>query len=198
MLLNQTCVRYAMNSKELPIETLPPSKLQEVSDKTAYYNRLYTQHRVWMLRHVMKFGVSEADAEEVVQEAFVRLLRLDEPSTHSYLRSYLQRIATNIAIDRYRRKQRSPEVQLPEESYLQKGVHQLSPERIEESRETLSALQESLKSLPQKCQDAFILYKVEEKSYLQVAERLGISESMVRKYVLRALRHTYNELSHLL
>ena len=187
-----------MNPKKLPTKTLPAGEQQGVSDKTAYYNRLYTQHKVWMLRHVMKFGVSEADAEEVVQEAFVHLLRLDEPGTHSYLRSYLQRIATNIAIDRYRRKQRSPEIHLSEVDNSQKGAHQLSPERIEESRETLLALQQSLKSLPQKCQDAFILYKVEGQSYQQVAERLKVSESMVRKYVLRALRHSYNDLKHLL
>ena len=187
-----------MTSKQLLTEALSSNIPQGKAGKTAYYSRLYTQHKVWMVRHVMKFGVSEADAEEVIQEAFVRLLRLDDDSTHSYLRSYLQRIATNIAIDRFRRKQRSPEIQLSEEEHSQKGAHQLSPERIEESREILLALQQSLKSLPQKCQDAFILYKVEGQSYQEVAERLNVSESMIRKYVLRALRHSYNDISHLL
>ena len=151
-----------------------------------------------MLRHVMKFGVSESDAEEVIQEAFVRLLRLDEPSAHSYLRSYLQRIATNIAIDRFRRKQRSPEVRLSDEETMQHSIYQLSPERVETSRDTLKALQQSLEKLPEKCRKAFLLYKVEGQSYQQVAQTLAISESMVRKYVLRALRHSYDEIKDLL
>ncbi|MDM3869939.1 RNA polymerase sigma factor [Porticoccus sp. W117] len=167
-------------------------------DKTAYYSRLYTQHRVWMLRHVKKFGVSEEDAEEIVQEAFVRLLRLDEPDTHSYLRSYLQRIASNIAIDRYRRNQRSPEVPANPEDDSHIGVHQLSPDRIQQSREVLDELQKCLGSLSDKCRTAFTLYKIKGKGYPEIAEAMGVSESMVRKYVLQALRHCYSELKHLL
>lgn len=187
-----------MTSRKLLTEALSSCHQQGKADKAAYYSRLYTQHKVWMLRHVMKFGVSEADAEEIIQEAFVRLLRLDEPSTHSYLRSYLQRIATNIAIDRFRRKQRSPEIKLEEEEESQQSAYHLSPERVETSRETLAALQESLKKLPEKCQKAFLLYKVEGQSYQQIAQTLGVSESMVRKYVLRALRHSYDEIKDLL
>ncbi|MGS2722487.1 RNA polymerase sigma factor [Porticoccus sp. GXU_MW_L64] len=191
-------LRQSGANKEDLATMLSRQGIEEKGDHTAYYTRLYTQHRVWMLRHVMKFGVSEEDAEEVVQEAFVRLLRLDEPDTHSYLRSYLQRIASNIAIDRYRRSQRSPEVVANPEDDSHQGIHQLSPERIQQSRQTLNELQKCLAQLSPKCRVAFTQYKIQGKSYSEIAQSMGVSESMVRKYVLQALRFSYAELQHLL
>ena len=193
MALRPSSVNKARLSK-----ALSSADASEKGSHTAYYSRLYTQHRVWILRHVMKFGVSEEDAEEIVQEAFVRLLRLDEPDTHSYLRSYLQRIASNIAIDRYRRSQISPEIAANPDDETHLGVHQLSPERIQQSQETLIELQKCLDKLPPKCRTAFTLYKIQGKSYGDIAQTMGISESMVRKYVLQALRYSYSELKHLL
>lgn len=188
-----------MASEEQFAQMLSSHKEHGDNSKAAYYTRLYTQHRVWMLRHVMKFGINEADAEEVVQEAFVRLLKLDEPNTHSYLRSYLQRIASNIAIDRYRRKQRSPEVESTEiESDSFPYGASPSPEQTESGKQILKLLNNILQELPPKCRTAFYMYKVQGHSYTEVAEHLGLSESMVRKYVLKALRYSYSELKDLL
>src|SRR5258706_16179525 len=48
---------------------------------------------------------NESEAREVAQEAYVKLLQLDQPETISFLRSYLFRTAANLAIDRMRRGQ---------------------------------------------------------------------------------------------
>src|SRR5690625_3004835 len=47
---------------------------------------------------------SYEDAQEVAQEAYVRLLNLDDPGVVSYQRALLFRIAKNLAIDRLRRR----------------------------------------------------------------------------------------------
>ena len=50
---------------------------------------------------------NEAEATEVEQEAYVRVLQLHEPGAVSFLRAYLFRVAANIALDRIRRRVRA-------------------------------------------------------------------------------------------
>ena len=68
-----------------------------------------------------------------------------------------------------------------------------SPERKNESQQLLDKMTASIKSLPLKCRQAFILYKFKGMAYADIANSLDVSESMVRKYVLRAVRHCFEE-----
>ena len=64
------------------------------------------------------------------------------------------------------------------------------------NNELLKEMEKSLISLPDKCRLAFLLYKIRGQSYEEIALTLQISPSMVRKYVLRAVRHCYQQLQH--
>ena len=70
------------------------------------HNRLLVGYLTSRLR-------SEQEAKEVAQEAYVRLLQLQDPGTSSLLRAYLFKTATNLAIDRlrHRRVERQAEAQ---------------------------------------------------------------------------------------
>ena len=54
---------------------------------------------------------NESEAREVAQEAYIKLLQLDRPEAVSFLRSYLFRIAANLAIDRIRRRNRKDRIE---------------------------------------------------------------------------------------
>ncbi|TLY57176.1 MAG: hypothetical protein E6K52_14970, partial [Gammaproteobacteria bacterium] len=54
---------------------------------------------------------NESEAREVAQEAYIKLLQLDRPEAVSFLRSYLFRIAANLAIDRIRRRGRKDRIE---------------------------------------------------------------------------------------
>src|SRR5580700_507376 len=65
--------------------------------------RLFREHNEALIRFLRGRVGSRNEALEVAQEAYVRLLSLDQPGAVSYLRAFLFKTAANIAIDRRRR-----------------------------------------------------------------------------------------------
>lgn len=123
----------------------------------------------------------------MAQEAYVRLLSLDEPDAVSYLRAFLFKTAANIAIDRRRRDHTHDRaVELP---LFGEFADQLTPERRVASAETLDRLQRLIAAMPAKCQQSFILNQIYGMDTASVAAELELSESQVRRYVARALLH---------
>lgn len=147
--------------------------------------RLFREHNEALIRFLMSRCRSYQEAREVAQEAYVRLLSLDQPDAVSYLRSFLFRTAANIAIDRQRREEvHNQAVELPA---FHEFVDGRTPERQLLGEEAISRLQRLVAAMPPKCREAFVLNQIYGKDFAVVARELSISESMVRKYVARAL-----------
>jgi len=159
--------------------------------RVAQVKLLYQDHHQRLIHRVMAKGLVKREAEDVVQEAFVKLLGLDNQEISSYIQAYLYRIALNLAIDKLRHNARSPLQEMPEQELFCDDSN--SPERKNESQQLLDKMTVSIKSLPLKCRQAFILYKFKGMAYADIANSLEVSESMVRKYVLRAVRHCFEE-----
>jgi len=66
-----------------------------------------------------------------------------------------------------------------------------SPDRIAEAVQQLSLLAELLGELPAKPRQALLLSRLDRLTYAQIAEELGVSSSMVKQYIARALAHCY-------
>jgi DNA-directed RNA polymerase specialized sigma24 family protein len=66
---------------------------------------LFREHNSALVSFLRARLRSEQDAREAAQEAYVKLLQLDCPGAVSFLRSYLFRIAANVATDRLRQRQ---------------------------------------------------------------------------------------------
>src|ERR1700688_4376064 len=79
----------------------PPAD-QEAS-RAQVVERLFREHNEALLRFLRGRVGSHNEAHEIAQEAYVRLLSLDQPGAVSYLRAFLFKTAANIAIDRRRR-----------------------------------------------------------------------------------------------
>ena len=71
--------------------------------RAAVIERLFREHNEALIRFLRGRVGSRNEALEVAQEAYVRLLSLDQPGAVSYLRAFLFKTAANIAIDRRRR-----------------------------------------------------------------------------------------------
>ena len=117
------------------------------------------------------------------------MLRLDDTDTISHLQAYLFRIAANIAIDRNRQQKRKPEQSEDSQLWEMLPSSFPLPDDVLYSDEKLARLQRVISQLPTKCRQAFMLYKFKELSYAEIAASMQLSESMVRKYVLRAIVH---------
>lgn len=157
---------------------------------------LFQNHNEELVRYLTSRLKSHEEAVEVAQEAYVRLLRLDDSSTIGFLRAFLFRTATNIAIDRVRRRglaQAYVEEATPEQQVNE--MFGFTPERSLAAKQSLEKVLDCVGTLPPKCRHAFIEYKFRHRSYEDIAEDMGLTSSMVRKYVLRALVHCADKLS---
>jgi RNA polymerase sigma-70 factor (ECF subfamily) len=150
---------------------------------------VFREHRTGLVRFLRARLGSEAEAQDVAQEAILRLYQRRGALKDSDLRALLYVTARNIATDRLRQRRRSP-LCFGEEAEVAVALlvdEAASPERILLARERLALLRALLKELPPKCEQAFVSYKFEGLEYGEIAARMALSESMVRKYVLRAL-----------
>lgn len=129
---------------------------------------LFGLYNNFLLRFLMKKLGSEQEAQDVAQEAYVKLLGLENKNVISHVQTYLFRTANNIAIDRLRSRNRSVKRPVEDDKRLQHigGI---------------------VENLPPRCRQAFFLYRFKGLSYKEIASRMQLTESIVRKYVMRAI-----------
>ena len=149
--------------------------------------RLFAEHNRSLIRFLRTRLRSEQEARDVAQEAYVRLLQIDQPGTISFLRAYLFRTALNIATDRMRAD--GIRQHAHRDPVFDDVAHEPDPERRADARQQLGLVLESLRDLPSKPRLAFLWHRVSDMSIPEVAERLGVTERMVRNYIVQALVH---------
>jgi RNA polymerase sigma-70 factor (ECF subfamily) len=148
---------------------------------------LFREHNAALLRFTAAKLGSEQEAREVAQEAYVRLLQLDHPETISFLRAFLFKTASNLAMDRLRARRRTPPVYAARDEDF--AAFHLSPERQYAGEQMIAVLRRALDELPAKCRQIFVLHRLEGLSRAEIAIRMGLGERMVRLYMARALEH---------
>ena len=154
----------------------------------AAIDRLYSEHHGWLQGWLQARLSNRADAADLAQDTFVRLLQrrigeLAEP------RAYLSTVARGLIIDLWRRRD-------VERAWLETVAH--LPEQQAPSPETglliiesLMAIDNLLDELPAAVREAFLLAQLDGMTCPRIAERLGVSLSTVERYIAKALRHCY-------
>lgn len=156
-------------------------------------DKVYHASRDKLVRFLMLQTGSLADAEDVAQAAYVKLFVKADTLAPSNLRALLFLTARNLALDLRRQRGRRDRVirDLDDGSNPIGQVASPYPdaERSLIARENFETLAGLIAELSPKCRQAFVAYKFEERGYREIAAEIGVSESMVRKYVIRAVSH---------
>ena len=128
------------------------------------------------------------DARELAQEAFMRLLRLEDAEFIEQPEAYLYRIAVNLAYEHRLRQRASPidRYAVVEEDDLALATPKTT-EELAMLRERIERLETALGTLAPKAQAALIYQRRDGMTYAEIAQRLGVSTSMVKKYLHAAL-----------
>jgi RNA polymerase sigma factor (sigma-70 family) len=150
-------------------------------------SQLFREHNRVLVGYLAARLGSEQEAKEVAQEAYVRVLQLQEPRSPNSLRAYLFKIATNLAIDRLRHRGVRHRAEEQPEFFERSTSEWDDPAKQLLAREQADQLLGYLRELPVKCQDVFTLHRFEGIPQHEVALRLGFSERMVRRYVTYAM-----------
>jgi RNA polymerase sigma-70 factor (ECF subfamily) len=149
--------------------------------------RLFREHNEALLRFLALRLRSQQEAKEVAQEAYVRLLKLDQPGAVSFMRAFLFKTAANLAVDRIRHEQTVR--RFAESGALFEEFGTTSPEQAAASAQELRLVEQLIDELPPKCKRAFLLHRVGGLDFSQIAAQMGLRERMVRTYVVRAVMY---------
>ena len=150
----------------------------------AAFRTLVDRHYDPALRYAMRMLGRRADAEDAVQEAFVRVYR----SLHRYrhegqFRAWLFRILVNRCRTAAAGRRRRESILVPSESRSDRSTGR-APEEGEPFR--LAAVERALATLPTALREAFLLKHVEELTYEEMVEVTGASVSALKMRVSRA------------
>lgn len=126
-------------------------------------------------------------AEDIAQSVYLRIQRVEDHPPIRNKRSFLFRLARNLAIDHVRGQRREGEM-------FVSGADGSAVAAIEPSAETRLIDQErvrhiaaAVERMPLRCRQVFVLTRLDELSVAETAARLAISQDMVRKHIRHAL-----------
>ncbi len=155
---------------------------------------LFTEMRDEISRFLRRRLGDEHLAADLTHDIFVKLASI-QPAIEDRRRgrSYLLRMAKNLAIDHRKVEARRLEI-LSGAQVLFEDVEQ-GPDVVAVSRDELRQVDTALSELPERCGEVLFLSQAKGLNDMEIAERLGVSSSLVEKARLRALRHCRERLS---
>lgn len=140
------------------------------------------------LRHwLLRLGVKAHELDDIVQDVYCRLLRLERFDHIEDPRAYLFRCARNVLLEQVRR---SKVVSIMTVQNLDElGVADLgpNPESAASSRAELVRVLGLIEGLPERCGQVFELRKVHGLSQAETAKALRLSENIVEKETAKGL-----------
>lgn len=171
--------------------------LTEVKPETRQQalDRLYDEHAGALRRFITVRVAGNLDVEDLVQEVYARLARMDAvperlPAGRRSTRAFLLTVANRLVIDRERhrgvRREHDERLRLLED---QDDAGSPSPESIVLARDDLDAVASAIEELKPRWRRAFVLNRFNNMSYSEVAKTMGVSPKTVEKYISKALMH---------
>lgn len=133
---------------------------------------------------LMRRGRSGDEADDLVQEAWVRLACYEREQVVHEPEAFLMRTALNLSIDAHRAHLNHGEVVVLEDVVLIDTTP--STEEVVLARERIQRMSHCLRRLSEKSREIFIEHRIDGMTYQAIAQRHGLSVSTVEKHISRA------------
>lgn len=150
-----------------------------------------------LARHLTRRFGRGSDVDDILQDTYLKLQKIPADAVIGNPRSYLYRLADNLAKDRVRGA-------AARERYMSGDVmpdvaeDRPSPEHEADYRQRMLILEKAVRELPDRQRQVFLMHKFDGMSYGDIAIQLGISKSAVEKLMMKALVRCRDRLDGLL
>ncbi len=149
--------------------------------------RLFHAHQQELLARLRRIVGCWHTAADLVQDTYVRLLRIEDPKEITHPRAFLHRTATNLALDHLRQHKHRTSILAPFDAAA--AVPSLAPAALEAiyDKQRLAAFQTALATLPSPTKDVLVLRRIHGCAHDEIAQRLGLTKRQVENHLAKAL-----------
>lgn len=160
-------------------------KIRSAIDLEAEFIRKRAQLEYQIAKRV---GCSET-AADLATELYLKLRRINPVcQSEGEAWTYLYRMAKSAAIDHIRTINRR-QVLLDHASDLVEPQEAIGPDRAIAADDQMKIVEGALAELPEKARQMLVLSRVQGLTHGEIANELGVSKSLIEKYIARALLH---------
>ncbi|MGQ3138380.1 MAG: RNA polymerase sigma factor [Sphingopyxis solisilvae] len=175
-----------------PADRPPLCKRRPQSDDNL--EAAYHAHRT-SLFHFLRRNAGAEEAPDLVQEVFARAAGSEQRHQLDNPGGFLRRIAQNLLIDRARRQKSSRATFYPLRDERE-GATPAAQEWNLEAADLLLLYEAAVDALPPKTRRVFLMHRVDELSYREIHEMLGISIATVEYHMMKALNQISKAVDH--
>ena len=186
---------------------MPETKLINLlkqGDESAF-KELVIKYQDRVYNTVLGFLRNEADAEDIAQEVFIQVFRsIQQFKGDSLLSTWIYRIAVTKSLEFIRSKKRKKRFGFIQSLFTAENLPVAEPVDFchpgiqQEQKEEAALLFKMVDELPENQRTAFLLNKVEDLSYREIAAILKTSESAVDSLLQRAKQNLKKKINNLL
>jgi len=164
--------------------------VQPLSWTAADLGDFFVKHRAEFLAHARRVVGVASEAEEIVQDALVRvLMAAPELESLDHAKAYFHRAVDNLGIDHLRRRGRSPQLIVLDEENADLELRWNSADDLAENlarADDAALIREAIALLSPAERAALVMWEFEGRSTREIARELGVKEAAVRHTVSRA------------
>jgi RNA polymerase sigma-70 factor (ECF subfamily) len=173
-------------AQTLADRSIPPARVDRTPSDRKKIDGLYRSHAGALRRFIRARIRSEADAEDVLHEVFVRICRLGELDSLRSPAAVLFKTAFRLTLNAIRRRRNCPLDASCELGTIADGA--LSPEDELIMRREFAAIMRTFAALPPQCRKVLALRTMDGLSYEEMSGQLGLSVSTLEKHVVKGRR----------
>ena len=145
-----------------------------------------------LVRYLAKRVPINEDANDLAQEALLRMHKFQKSHDLSNAQAFLYKTANNLLVDQLRRAKVHDKYLTLEKQAKQSddysNIGAPSVERTVSAEQELANINKALEQLPNKVRQAFLMSRGRDLSYAEIANEMSVSMSMVEKYIVQALK----------
>ena len=170
---------------------MPPDHSLALTDKQAFVADIEKQHGQRLRRFLAsRLRHQSADVPDLVQEVFLRLLRINDHETIRSSEAYLFTVAFHVLHQHVMRRSAVPQaVEISALIDEMESAPESDPAARAETQQQIEELQGALRQLSPKAQAVLLLHRRDGYSLEEIGAQLGFSRAMAAKYLSKALLH---------
>jgi len=166
--------------------------MEETKKGTEWFKSIFDEYYNYIRNYLYYLSGDIEVAEDLVQDVFMKLWENRDNVNDITVKPLLYKIAKNLFLNSYKRKS----LDIKFINTRSENIENESPQYILEFKEFDQRLQRAISNLPDQCRTFFLLNRIDDLKYQEIANNFGISVKAVEKQISKALKLLRDQFDH--